>query len=168
MHHGVGRYLGVETLEVGDTHRDYIKLQYKGTDQLFVPVDQMDQVQKYVASEDKSPRLNKLGGTEWKTKAKVQQSVEDIADELIDLYKEREMSVGYQYGQDTAEQSAFEHDFPYELTPDQSKSIDEIKGDMERARPMDRLLCGDVGYGKTEVAVRAAFKAVMDGKQVAF
>ena len=169
VHHGVGRYLGVETLEVGDTHRDYIKLQYKGTDQLFVPVDQMDQVQKYVASEDKSPRLNKLGGTEWKkTKAKVQQSVEDIADELIDLYKEREMSVGYQYGQDTAEQSAFEHDFPYELTPDQSKSIDEIKGDMERARPMDRLLCGDVGYGKTEVAVRAAFKAVMDGKQVAF
>ena len=120
VHHGVGRYLGVETLEVGDTHRDYIKLQYKGTD------------------------------------------------ELIDLYKEREMSVGYQYGQDTAEQSAFEHDFPYELTPDQSKSIDEIKGDMERARPMDRLLCGDVGYGKTEVAVRAAFKAVMDGKQVAF
>ncbi|MFG6183664.1 DEAD/DEAH box helicase, partial [Staphylococcus aureus] len=169
VHHGVGRYLGVETLEVGDTHRDYIKLQYKGTDQLLVPVDQIDQVKKYVASEDKSPRLNKLGWTEWKkTKAKVQQSVEDIADELIDLYKEREMSVGYQYGQDTAEQSAFEHDFPYELTPDQSKSIDEIKGDMERARPMDRLLCGDVGYGKTEVAVRAAFKAVMDGKQVAF
>ncbi|MBI5973876.1 transcription-repair coupling factor [Staphylococcus caledonicus] len=169
VHHGVGRYLGVETLEVGDVHRDYIKLQYKGTDQLFVPVDQMDQVQKYVASEDKSPRLNKLGGTEWKkTKAKVQQSVEDIADELIALYKEREMSVGYQYGEDTAEQSAFEMDFPYELTPDQAKSIEEIKGDMERERPMDRLLCGDVGYGKTEVAVRAAFKAVMEGKQVAF
>ena len=144
-------------------------MQYKGTDQLFVPVDQMDQVQKYVASEDKSPKLNKLGGSEWKkTKAKVQQSVEDIADELIALYKEREMSVGYQYGEDTAEQSAFEMDFPYELTPDQAKSIDEIKGDMERERPMDRLLCGDVGYGKTEVAVRAAFKAVMEGKQVAF
>ena len=143
-------------------------MQYKGTDQLFVPVDQMDQVQKYVASEDKSPKLNKLGGSEWKkTKAKVQQSVEDI-DELIALYKEREMSVGYQYGEDTAEQSAFEMDFPYELTPDQAKSIDEIKGDMERERPMDRLLCGDVGYGKTEVAVRAAFKAVMEGKQVAF
>ncbi|MDU2136377.1 MAG: CarD family transcriptional regulator, partial [Staphylococcus warneri] len=169
VHHGVGRYLGVETLEVGEQHRDYIKLQYKGTDQLFVPVDQMDQVQKYVASEDKSPRLNKLGGTEWKkTKAKVQQSVEDIADELIDLYKQREMSVGYQFGPDTEEQSTFELDFPYELTPDQSKSIDEIKGDMERERPMDRLLCGDVGYGKTEVAVRAAFKAVMEGKQVAF
>ncbi|MDK9853239.1 transcription-repair coupling factor [Staphylococcus equorum] len=169
VHHGVGRYLGVETLEVGGVHKDYIKLQYKGTDQLFVPVDQMDQVQKYVASEDKTPRLNKLGGTEWKkTKAKVQQSVEDMADELIDLYKEREMSVGYKYGPDTAEQNEFEIDFPYELTPDQDKSIEEIKQDMEIERPMDRLLCGDVGYGKTEVAVRAAFKAVMEGKQVAF
>ncbi|WP_436855933.1 transcription-repair coupling factor [Staphylococcus caeli] len=169
VHHGVGRYLGVETLEVSGVHKDYIKLQYKGTDQLFVPVDQMDQVQKYVASEDKSPKLNKLGGTEWKkTKAKVQQSVEDMADELMELYKAREMSVGYQYGPDTAEQNEFEVDFPYELTPDQSKSIDEIKQDMEIERPMDRLLCGDVGYGKTEVAVRAAFKAVMEGKQVAF
>ena len=169
VHHGVGRYLGVETLEVRDVHRDYIKLQYKGTDQLFVPVDQMDQVQKYVASEDKSPKLNKLGGSEWKkTKAKVQQSVEDIAEELIALYKEREMSVGYQFGEDTAEQQAFELDFPYELTPDQAKSIEEIKADMELQKPMDRLLCGDVGYGKTEVAIRAAFKAVMEGKQVAF
>ncbi|PHK48864.1 transcription-repair coupling factor [Staphylococcus edaphicus] len=169
VHHGVGKYLGVETLEVGGVHKDYIKLQYKGTDQLFVPVDQMDQVQKYVASEDKSPKLNKLGGTEWKkTKAKVQQSVEDMADELIELYKAREMSVGYQFGPDTAEQNEFEIDFPYELTPDQSKSIEEIKQDMEIERPMDRLLCGDVGYGKTEVAVRAAFKAVMEGKQVAF
>ncbi|EHJ08342.1 transcription-repair coupling factor [Staphylococcus simiae] len=169
VHHGVGRYLGVETLEVGDTHRDYIKLQYKGTDQLFVPVDQMDQVQKYVASEDKTPKLNKLGGTEWKkTKAKVQQSVEDIAEELIELYKEREMAEGYQFGEDTTEQTTFELDFPYELTPDQAKSIDEIKMDMQKSRPMDRLLCGDVGYGKTEVAVRAAFKAVMEGKQVAF
>ena len=169
VHHGVGRYLGVETLEVRDVHRDYIKLQYKGTDQLFVPVDQMDQVQKYVASEDKSPKLNKLGGSEWKkTKAKVQQSVEDIAEELIALYKEREMSVGYQFGEDTAEQQAFELDFPYELTPDQAKSIEEIKADMELQKSMDRLLCGDVGYGKTEVAIRAAFKAVMEGKQVAF
>ena len=169
VHHGVGRYLGVETLEVGGVHKDYIKLQYKGTDQLFVPVDQMDQVQKYVASEDKSPKLNKLGGTECKkTKAKVQQSVEDIADELITLYKEREMSVGYQYGPDTAEQNDFELDFPYDLTADQAKSITEIKQDMEQQRPMDRLLCGDVGYGKTEVAVRAAFKAIYEGKQVAF
>ncbi|WP_373316355.1 transcription-repair coupling factor [Staphylococcus marylandisciuri] len=169
VHHGVGRYLGVETLEVNGIHKDYIKLQYKGTDQLFVPVDQMDQVQKYVASEDKSPRLNKLGGSEWKkTKAKVQQSVEDIADELIELYKEREMAEGHQFGEDTPEQHDFELDFPFELTPDQAKSIEEIKGDMEKTKPMDRLLCGDVGYGKTEVAVRAAFKAVMEGKQVAF
>ncbi|MEL0539351.1 transcription-repair coupling factor [Staphylococcus debuckii] len=169
VHHGVGRYLGVETLEVGDVHRDYIKIQYKGTDQLFVPVDQMDQVQKYVASEDKTPRLNKLGGTEWKkTKAKVQQSVEDIADELIELYRERELAQGYKYGADSEQQHEFEMDFPYDLTADQSKSIVEIKDDMEKERPMDRLLCGDVGYGKTEVALRAAFKAVMEGKQVAF
>ncbi|RIM23022.1 transcription-repair coupling factor, partial [Staphylococcus cohnii] len=161
--------VSVEKRKVSGVHKEYIKLQDKGTDQLFVQVDQMDQVQKYVASEDKTPRLNKLGGTEWKkTKAKVQQSVEDMADELIDLYKEREMSVGYKYGPDTAEQNEFEIDFPYELTPDQGKSIEEIKQDMEIERPMDRLLCGDVGYGKTEVAVRAAFKAVMEGKQVAF
>ncbi|QLK85300.1 transcription-repair coupling factor [Staphylococcus sp. 17KM0847] len=169
VHHGVGRYLGVETLEVGDVHRDYMKIQYKGTDQLFVPVDQMDQVQKYVGSEDKTPKLYKLGGSEWKkTKAKVQSSVEDIADELIALYKEREQSVGYRFMPDTEEQHAFEMDFPYDLTEDQEKSIHEIKEDMESERPMDRLLCGDVGYGKTEVAVRAAFKAVMSGKQVAF
>lgn len=169
VHHGVGRYLGVETLEVGDVHRDYMKIQYKGTDQLFVPVDQMDQVQKYVGSEGKTPKLYKLGGSEWKkTKAKVQSNVEDIADELIALYKEREQSVGFQFAPDTEEQHVFEMDFPYELTEDQDKSIREIKADMESARPMDRLLCGDVGYGKTEVAVRAAFKAVMSGKQVAF
>ena len=169
VHHGVGRYLGVETLEVGGIHRDYMKVQYKGTDQLFVPIDQMDQVQKYVGSEDKTPKLYKLGGSEWKkTKAKVQKSVEDIADELMVLYKEREMSKGHQFGPDGAEQQTFEMDFPYTLTPDQAKSIDEIKADMEKEKPMDRLLCGDVGYGKTEVAVRAAFKAVMDGKQVAF
>lgn len=169
VHHGVGRYLGVETLEVGDVHRDYIKIQYKGTDQLFVPVDQMEQVQKYVGSEDKTPKLYKLGGSEWKkTKAKAQSSIEDIADELLEIYKEREQSVGYQFGPDTEEQQTFEMDFPYELTPDQDKSISEIKGDMEVNKPMDRLLCGDVGYGKTEVAVRAAFKAVMEGKQVAF
>lgn len=169
VHHGVGRYLGVETLEVGEVHRDYIKIQYQGTDQLYVPVDQMEQVQKYVGSEDKTPKLYKLGGSEWKkTKAKVQSSVEDIADELIALYKEREQSVGYAFGPDTEEQHAFEMDFPYDLTDDQAKSILEIKEDMESQRPMDRLLCGDVGYGKTEVAVRVAFKAVMSGKQVAF
>lgn len=169
IHHGVGRYLGVETLEVNHIHKDYIKIQYKGTDQLFVPVDQMSYVQKFVGAEDKEPKLNKMGGTEWKkTKARVQQSVNDIADELLKLYQERERIVGYQFGPDTEEQDTFEMDFPYEPTVDQVRSLEEIKEDMEKPKPMDRLLCGDVGYGKTEVAVRAAFKAVMDGKQVAF
>ncbi|TDM14862.1 transcription-repair coupling factor [Macrococcoides canis] len=168
-HHGVGRYLGVETLVVNKLHKDYIKIQYKGTDQLFVPVDQMSQVQKFVGSEDKDPKLNKLGGTEWKkTKARVQKNVEDIAEELLKLYQERERVEGYQFGPDTEEQENFEMDFPYEPTDDQKQSLVEIKSDMEKRKPMDRLLCGDVGYGKTEVAVRAAFKAVMDGKQVAF
>ncbi|UTH13733.1 transcription-repair coupling factor [Macrococcus equipercicus] len=169
VHHGVGRYLGVETLLVNNIHKDYIKIQYKGTDQLFVPVDQMSYVQKFVGSEEKEPKLNKLGGTEWKkTKARVQQSVNDIADELLKLYQERERVQGYQFGPDTEEQDSFEMDFPYEPTEDQKRSLEEIKEDMEKPKPMDRLLCGDVGYGKTEVAVRAAFKAVMDGKQVAF
>ena len=124
----------------------------------------MDQVQNMLLLKI-NPKIKQIGRHRMEeTKAKVQQSVEDIADELIDLYKEREMSVGYKYGEDTAEQSAFEHDFPYELTPDQDKSIEEIKSDMERERPMDRLLCGDVGYGKTEVAVRAAFKS-SDGRE---
>ncbi|WP_414047349.1 transcription-repair coupling factor [Macrococcus equi] len=169
VHHGVGRYMGVETLLVNKMHKDYIKIQYKGTDQLFVPVDQMNYVQKFVGSEDKEPKLNKLGGTEWKkTKARVQRSVEDIAEELLKLYQERERVEGHQFGPDTEAQETFEMDFPYEPTVDQVQSLNEIKQDMEKRKPMDRLLCGDVGYGKTEVAVRAAFKAVMDGKQVAF
>ncbi|WP_347134554.1 transcription-repair coupling factor [Staphylococcus aureus] len=161
VHHGVGRYLGVETLEVGQTHRDYIKLQYKGTDQLFVPVDQMDQVQKYVASEDKTPKLNKLGGSEWKkTKAKVQQSVEDIAEELIDLYKEREMAEGYQYGEDTAQQhyeTLIERmqDFPVEIqlmsrfrTPKEIKQTKEgLKtGFVDIVVGTHKLLSKDIQY----------------------
>ncbi|MCK1976648.1 transcription-repair coupling factor [Jeotgalicoccus huakuii] len=169
VHHGVGRYLGIETLEVSGIHNDYMKLQYKGTDQLYIPVDQMDLVQKYVASDDGQPKMHKLGGVEWKrTKAKVQQNVNDIAEELIRLYQERAMSEGFKYSPDTEMQEAFEARFPYEPTPDQLASIHEIKNDMEDSKPMDRLLCGDVGYGKTEVAIRAAFKAVQDGKQVAF
>src|SRR5699024_2602652 len=169
VHHGVGRYLGIETLEVGGTHSDYMKLQYKGTDQLYIPVDQMDLVQKYVASDDGSPKMHKLGGVEWKkTKAKVEANVNDIAEELIRLYQERAQSKGFQFSPDTEMQDAFEARFPYEPTPDQLASVHEIKKDMEAERPMDRLLCGDVGYGKTEVAIRAAFKAVQDGKQVAF
>lgn len=169
VHHGVGRYLGIETLQVGGIHSDYMKLQYKGTDQLYVPVDQMDLVQKYVASDDGSPKMHKLGGVEWKkTKAKVEANVNDIAEELIRLYQERAQSKGFQFSPDTEMQEAFEARFPYEPTPDQLASVHEIKKDMEDPKPMDRLLCGDVGYGKTEVAIRAAFKAVQDGKQVAF
>lgn len=168
-HHGIGKYLGIETLEINGTHKDYLLLRYAGNDKLFVPVDQIDLVQKYVGSEEKEPKLSTLGGSEWKrTKKKVKSSVEDIADELIQLYAAREASVGHAFSKDTEMQREFEATFPYQETEDQLRAIAEIKADMEKPRPMDRLLCGDVGYGKTEVAIRAAFKAIMDGKQVAF
>lgn len=166
--HGIGKYLGVETLKMNKLHKDYLLINYSGDDKLYVPVDQMELVQKYVGSEGKEPRLYKLGGTEWaKVKRKVQSSVEDIADELIKLYAARQAQVGYAFGKDTELQDEFEHAFAYQETADQLQSIEEIKQDMEKERPMDRLLCGDVGYGKTEVAIRAAFKAVAEGKQVA-
>src|SRR5699024_360 len=156
------------TLKMQNIHKDYMLIQYFGDDKLFVPIDQVDLVQKFVGSEGKEPRLYKLGGTEWtKVKRKVQSSVEDIADDLIKLYAEREAQVGFAFSKDTEMQQAFEAAFPYQETDDQLQCIEEIKHDMERERPMDRLLCGDVGYGKTEVAIRAAFKAIADGKQVA-
>ncbi|MFD1849258.1 transcription-repair coupling factor [Oceanobacillus bengalensis] len=166
--HGVGKYLGIETLEVNNLHKDYMLIRYSGDDKLYVPIDQIDLVQKFVGSEGKEPKLYKLGGSEWtKVKRKVQSSVEDIADDLIKLYAEREARKGYAFSKDTEMQREFEASFPYQETDDQLRCIAEIKQDMESIRPMDRLLCGDVGYGKTEVAIRAAFKAVMDGKQVA-
>ncbi|SET78778.1 transcription-repair coupling factor [Oceanobacillus limi] len=166
--HGIGRYLGIETLEVGGKHKDYMLLKYSGDDKLFVPIEQIDLVQKFVGSEGKEPKLYKLGGSEWtKVKRKVQSSVEDIADDLIKLYAEREARKGYAFSPDSDLQREFDASFPYQETEDQLRCIAEIKSDMERERPMDRLLCGDVGYGKTEVAIRAAFKAVADGKQVA-
>lgn len=166
--HGIGKYTGIETLKLQNMHKDYMRIQYFGDDSLYVPIDQVDLVQKFVGSEGKEPRLYKLGGTEWaKVKRKVQATVEDIADDLIKLYAEREAQKGYAFSGDTEMQSAFEGAFPYQETDDQLQCIEEIKQDMERERPMDRLLCGDVGYGKTEVAIRAAFKAVTDGKQVA-
>lgn len=169
VHHGIGKYIGIETLEVNGTHKDYLHIRYRADDKLYVPVDQIDLIQKYVASEGKEPKLHKLGGAEWnKTKAKVSSAVKDIADDLIKLYAKREAEKGYAFSPDTDEQRSFESAFPYEETEDQLRSILEVKRDMERERPMDRLVCGDVGYGKTEVAIRAAFKAVMDGKQVAF
>ncbi|RUL49142.1 transcription-repair coupling factor [Lysinibacillus antri] len=169
VHHGIGKYIGIETLEVNGTHKDYLHIRYRADDKLYVPVDQIDLIQKYVASEGKEPKLHKLGGAEWKkTKAKVSSAVNDIADDLIKLYAKREAEKGYAFAPDTDEQRNFEASFPYEETEDQLRSIIEVKRDMERERPMDRLVCGDVGYGKTEVAIRAAFKAIMDGKQVAF
>lgn len=169
IHHGIGKYIGIETLLVNGIHKDYLHIRYRGEDKLFVPVDQIDLIQKYVASGEKDPKLHKLGGADWKkTKTKVSAAVQDIADELIKLYAKREAEVGYAFEPDSEMQQAFEAAFPYEETEDQLRTISEVKQDMEKARPMDRLVCGDVGYGKTEVAIRAAFKAVMEGKQVAF
>lgn len=166
--HGIGKYIGIETLEVGGLHKDYLLIEYAGDDKLYVPIDQIDLVQKYVGSEGKKPRMYKLGGAEWqKVKRRVQSSVEDIADELIKLYAEREAQKGYAFEKDSTLQEEFELSFPYEETADQLRCIDEIKADMESIKPMDRLLCGDVGYGKTEVALRAMFKAISEGKQAA-
>ena len=169
VNHGIGKYLGIETLTINGVHKDYLHIRYQGDDKLYVPVDQIDLVQKYVGSEGKEPKLYKLGGTEWKrVKGKVHSSVQNIADDLIKLYAEREAAKGYAFSPDGDMQREFESSFLYNETEDQLRSIVEIKKDMERERPMDRLLCGDVGYGKTEVAIRAAFKAIVDGKQVAF
>lgn len=167
-HHGIGRFVGVETLEVNGNHKDYLHIRYSAEDKLFVPADQIDLIQKYVASGEKEPKLHKLGGVAWKrTKSKVTAAVKDIAEDLIKLYAERELERGHAFAADDDMQMAFENAFPYDETEDQLRSIIEIKQDMEKIRPMDRLLCGDVGYGKTEVALRAAFKAVADGKQAA-
>lgn len=167
--HGIGQYIGMETLEVDGVHQDYMTILYQNNDKLFIPVTQLDLIQKYVASESKSPRINKLGGSEWsKTKKKVSAKIEDIADDLIKLYAQREAERGYAFSPDDAYQKEFEDAFPYSETEDQLRSTVEIKKDMEKEKSMDRLLVGDVGYGKTEVALRAAFKAIQDGKQVAF
>ncbi len=168
VNHGIGKYLGVETLVVGGIHKDYLHIKYGGDDKLFVPTDQVQLLQKYIGSEGEVPRLHRMGGTEWaKAKAKAKASAEDIAQHLIDIYARRKEAKGFAFSPDDSTQRDFEEAFPYEETEDQKKAIREIKADMENERPMDRLLCGDVGFGKTEVAIRAAYKAAMDGKQVA-
>ncbi|MGB8954035.1 MAG: transcription-repair coupling factor [Tumebacillaceae bacterium] len=168
INHGIGQYKGIQTKEILGIHKDYLHIKYKGKDELFVPVEQIDLVQKYIGQEEKEPKIYSLGGSEWqRVRSKVQSAVQDIAQDLIKLYAEREATPGHPFGPDTAWQREFEAMFPYTETDDQLRCIEDIKKDMQRSRPMDRLLCGDVGYGKTEVAVRAAFKAVMDGKQVA-
>lgn len=169
VNHGIGIFSGIETIKVDGANQDYMVINYRDNAQIYVPVTQLDLVQKYVASEGKTPHINKLGGSEWaKTKARVAAKVEDIADELMDLYAARETAKGFAFPPDDYLQEKFEAEFPYQETADQLRSIKEIKTDMEKPRPMDRLLVGDVGYGKTEVALRAVFKAVTGGKQVAF
>lgn len=168
VNHGIGRYLGMITMDIGGLQKDYLQLQYAGEDKLYVPTDQVGMLQKYLGAEADHPKLSRLGGTEWsKAKAKVREAVRDMAKELLELYASRQTVKGHAFSEDTPWQAEFEALFPFEETPDQLRAIEEVKRDMEKTRPMDRLLCGDVGYGKTEVALRAAFKAVMDNKQVA-
>ncbi len=164
--HGVGRYGGMVTRAIGGTERDYLLLEYRGGDKLYVPSDQIDTVRHYTGGE--TPSLNRLGGADWqKTKAKVRSAVQEIAQELVVLYQKRVHAPGHSFPEDTPWQREMEEAFPYTLTIDQAKAVVDVKGDMESTHPMDRLVIGDVGFGKTEVAVRAAFKAVQDGKQVA-
>ncbi len=167
--HGIGKYLGITRMTVSGVTKDYIKIEYRGEDYIYLPVGQLDAVSKYTGGENKVVRLNRLGSPEWaNAKRKVRQSVEEMAQKLVQLYAERANSEGVSFSPDSPWQHDFESAFPYEETEDQLRSTAEIKKDMESSRPMDRLLCGDVGYGKTEVAMRAAFKAVLDGYQVAY
>ncbi len=167
--HGIGKYLGIKTLTIQAKNKDYLVLMYANDDKLYIPTAQVDLIQKYVGLQDKEPKLHKLDGDSWnKAKARVKKSVEEMAEELLELYAKRELKRGYSFGEDTVWQQEFEDSFPYEETLDQKKAIIAVKEDMEAEQPMDRLLCGDVGYGKTEVAIRAIFKAIMDGKQTVF
>ncbi|MCD6599225.1 MAG: transcription-repair coupling factor [Dehalococcoidia bacterium] len=166
--HGVGRFSGLNQVSAGGVEREYLVLEYAAGDRLYVPVEQIGRVSPYVGTSDRPPVLNRLGTQEWqRTKKAVEQSVADIAQELLSLYANREVTTGFAFSPDTLWQQELEASFPYLETPDQAEVVFAIKEDMEKARPMDRLICGDVGYGKTEVALRAAFKAVMDNKQVA-
>ena len=166
--HGIGKYCGLKTLTKNGFKKDYLMVSYKDDDKLYIPVEKIDFISKYSAKDGVTPKLNKLGGTEWqRTKLKAKKRIQDMAGELLKLYAIRETTKGFAFLKDTKEQYEFEEEFPYTETEDQLKAIEEIKKDMEKDRPMDRLLCGDVGYGKTEVAFRAIFKAIMSGKQVA-
>ncbi len=167
--HGIGQYVGIHTLLVDGVKRDYIKLKYKDEDTMYIPTTQLDNIRKYMSGGDNPPKLNRMGSKEFaNTKARVKAQLKDIAKGLIELYAKRSKQKGFKFSEDTVWQKEFEEAFPYQETDDQLRCIDEVKNDMESERPMDRLLCGDVGYGKTEVAIRAAFKAVMDSKQVAY
>lgn len=167
--HGLGVYRGIEKMEIDKVEKDYIKIEYAGGSNLYILATQLDLIQKYADSEAKKPKLNKLGGTEWsRTKSRVKGAVRQVADELVQLYAARQQKQGFMFTPDTPWQREFEELFPYEETTDQLAAIEDTKKDMESRKIMDRLICGDVGYGKTEIALRAAFKAVQDGKQVAY
>ena len=167
--HGIGIYRGIKTLTKNGLKKDYLMVEYRDGDKLYIPVEKLEFINKYSSSEGTTVKINKLGGTEWnKTKLHIRKKIESIAGDLLKLYSEREMSIGYAFAKDTEEQLEFEKNFPYIETKDQLKVTEEIKKDMEKTIPMDRLLCGDVGYGKTEVAFRAIFKAIMSNKQVLF
>jgi len=166
--HGIGQFQGIHTLAVSGVERDYLLLKYRGTDKLYIPIDQVGLIRKYSGGESPAPHLHSLGGAEWqRIKRKVTQSVEDLARDLLELYAARQTVSGYRFGPDHPWQQEFEARFPFEETPDQLQAIAEVKVDLEKDHPMDRLICGDVGYGKTEVAMRAAFKVMLEGKQVA-
>ncbi|WP_201787784.1 transcription-repair coupling factor [Carboxydothermus islandicus] len=166
--HGIGKYLGIKPVEVGGNVKDYLVIAYQGEDRLYVPPEQVGNLQKYVGVDGEPPKLSRLGGSDWqRVKNRVKAAVREMAEGLLELYAKRMAKPGFAFSPDTVWQKEFEERFPYEETPDQLKAIEEVKRDMEKPKVMDRLLCGDVGYGKTEVALRAAFKAVMDGKQVA-
>ncbi|MBR0115222.1 MAG: DEAD/DEAH box helicase, partial [Firmicutes bacterium] len=166
--HGIGRFMGVEKLTVDGSTRDYLKIRYAQEDVLYVPVDQMESIQKYVGSEGVEPKINRLSGNDWqKTKARAKAAIKDMAADFLKLSAERSVNPGYHFGPDSTWQKEFEDAFPYQETDDQLRCVEEIKKDMESDKAMDRLLCGDVGFGKTEVAARAIFKCLEEGKQAA-
>jgi len=169
VNYGIGRFASIERMTVLGNERDYIKIEYADTETVFVPIEQANLVQRYIGNEGEAPHLDKLGSKSWENRKKrVKKSVEELAERLIRIYARRQASKGFAFPKDTEWQTEFEASFPYDETPDQLRCIDEIKQDMEQEKPMDRLVCGDVGYGKTEVALRACFKAITAGKQVAF
>jgi len=167
--HGIALFTGFETKTVGGVTRDYLELEYRDGDRVFVPSDQLHKISRYVGADASDPPLSKLGGKQWEQmKLKARRAAQALAGELINLYAERKRRAGHAFPHDSEWQLEFEGRFPYRETPDQLEAIEAVRADMEEARPMDRLICGDVGYGKTEVALRAAFKAAEDGRQVMF